>query len=232
MKNFVMILICLSLILGIACTIKEFYVDRYDTSAAAEIDDEYRHLHKEIDNSSQPWNLLLVNDYNPMPEKTEITLVETKYGERIDERIMPYITEMLSDAEKSGFTPEITSGYRSRESQQDIFDSRKKEYRALGHTKKEAESLANEYVAKPGYSEHETGLAVDINSSDGDSRELYMWLEANCHKYGFIIRYPAGKEKITGIEYEPWHLRYVGENTATYLQQNNLTLEEYLVGKQ
>ncbi len=230
MKNFIMTLVCLALILGIACTVKEFYVERNSPAVSAE-DDKYAHLHIELDNKKQPWNLILVNDFNEMP-KTDITLKETAYGEKVDERILPFITKMFTDAENAGLKPEITSGHRTYDEQKDIFDTRIKEYRALGHSKKEATSLVYEYVAEPGFSEHETGLALDVNSSDGDSWELYIWLQNNCHKYGFIIRYPQGKEDITGIEYEPWHIRFVGEDAAAYIHEYDLTLEEYLIDKQ
>ena len=95
----------------------------------------------------------------------------------------------------------------------------------------------NKYVAKPGYSEHQTGLAVDlailkngdylINDDFIKEKDICNFIKENCYKFGFILRYPFDKEKITGYNYEPWHLRYVGNDLALYLKENNLTLEEY-----
>ena len=86
--------------------------------------------------------------------------------------------------------------------------------------------------AKPGHSEHQTGLAVDVEGSNNDYDKFessieFNWMINNSYKYGFILRYPKGKENITGFKYEPWHYRYVGIELAKYLYKNNLTLEEY-----
>ena len=89
--------------------------------------------------------------------------------------------------------------------------------------------LEEAYVAIPGTSEHELGLAVDINEAGGaDPWGLYNWLAAHAHEYGFILRYPQGKESITGIDYEPWHFRYVGKEAAAEIYSRQVTLEEYL----
>jgi D-alanyl-D-alanine carboxypeptidase len=93
-----------------------------------------------------------------------------------------------------------------------------------GMTLEEADDYIGQSVAIPGTSEHQTGLGVDIIGS----RKMYDWLEENSWKYGFILRYPDDKIDITGIIYEPWHFRYVGVEAATYIMENNLTLEEYL----
>ena len=94
---------------------------------------------------------------------------------------------------------------------------------------------ANKYVAKPGTSEHQTGLAIDISirrnneileATSEDDPEI-KWLRRNSYKYGFILRFPKDKEKLTGYEYESWHYRYVGEKIATYIHDNNLCFEEY-----
>lgn len=90
------------------------------------------------------------------------------------------------------------------------------------------------YVALPGHSEHQTGFAIDISKKDVGLTEQFEntyefnYLINNAHKYGFILRYPKGKEKITGYSYEPWHFRYVGEEIATFIYNNNITLEEYI----
>ncbi len=118
------------------------------------------------------------------------------------------------------------SGYRSYSAQLAVFNSQ---------VNKWGKDKANETVAIPGQSEHQTGLAMDISSQ---SNNLHLtesfgetpegnWVRENAHKYGFIIRYPKGKEEITGYQYEPWHLRYVGVKIATQIYENQLTLEEY-----
>ncbi len=216
MKKFVIFLVITAVILGIACMVTDYYDSHTDSAY-------------EINNNVQQWNLVLVNKYNKMTKSIEPTLITTANGEKIAEKIYPSLKKMFEDAEKEGFLPEVTSGYRSEEEQEDLYDGRVREYRHLGHSKKEAVRLTNKYAAKPGFSEHQTGLAADINSKVGDSRELYTWLEVNSYKYGFILRYPQGKEDITGIEYEPWHYRYVGTEAAEYIYHNDMTLEEYLM---
>lgn len=218
MKTYAKTLLCMCVLLTIACSVKDH------NSNIAKNTTEF-----EINNNAQPWNLILINSSNKMTDDLLPELITTKNGEKIAESVYPHLKEMFSAAEEAGFSPELTSGYRTRQEQENIFTNRVNEYRELGYSKKEATSLTNEYAAKPGYSEHETGLAADINSADGDSRFLYIWLKNNCYKYGFILRYPKGKEEITGIEYEPWHLRYVGTEAAEYIYHNNLTLEEYLM---
>lgn len=118
------------------------------------------------------------------------------------------------------------SGYRDFDYQKQLFES---EVEVFGNIQ------ANRYVAKPGESEHQTGLAMDILSRDYEildegfkNTEAYKWIEENCFNFGFIIRYPENKEAITGYEYEPWHIRYVGVDTATEIMKENITLEEYL----
>lgn len=104
-------------------------------------------------------------------------------------------------------------------------------YISEGYSKKEAKKLAEEYVATPGTSEHELGLAVDINADENSSssdEDVYNFLAENSYKYGFILRYPPDKEDITGINYEPWHYRYVGKEAALIIFNEQITLEEYL----
>ena len=228
MKKYMLFLICVSILLTVACTIQE-YLSQETASVAIKQDDEYSHLHKTIDNSELSWNFILINNWNCLPENFNVILRETENGEKVDERIFPFLEEMLLDAKNAGHSPELTSGYCSKKEQQYLFDDRVDEYISVGYSRIEAASLANEYAAKPGNSEHETGLAVDINSTSGDSWDLYSWLKDNCHKYGFIVRYPDGKEAITGIQYEPWHLRFVGKESAKYIYETGITLEEYIL---
>lgn len=121
----------------------------------------------------------------------------------------------------------MTSAYRPYEYQKALHDRYKQ---ADGAVK------ANTYSAKAGYSEHETGLCLDVSSPSVNynlvqaygTTEEGKWLARNAHKHGFIIRYPKGKEKITGYDYEPWHIRYVGKTAAGEIYKKNQTLEEYL----
>lgn len=115
------------------------------------------------------------------------------------------------------------SGYRDYEYQKKLFEYYSDTYGL---------DYALKCSAKPGHSEHQSGLAIDIMGSNMDynkfeDSEEFDWVSSNCYKYGFILRYPKGKEEITGFKYEPWHYRYVGIDAATYIYQNNLTLEEY-----
>ncbi len=177
------------------------------------------------------WNLILVNRDNEIPADFEIpAMTLLSNGEQVDSRMYPDLQEMFDTARAQGYGLFVASGYRTQEKQQQLLDDKIAAYEYEGHSREEAESLAREWVAIPGTSEHQLGLAVDINadtnvcSSDG----LYAWLAAHAHEYGFILRYPAGKTEITGFQYEPWHFRYVGREAAEEIQAQGLTLEEYL----
>ena len=125
----------------------------------------------------------------------------------------------------------IRSGYRSYASQESVLNSFINKYRNRGYSYEEARRLALQTASLPGCSEHQSGLAVDINATGGTSSyTAYAWLAKNAYKYGFILRYPSGKESITGIEYEPWHYRYVGIGEAEKIKDSGLCLEEYLGG--
>lgn len=133
---------------------------------------------------------------------------------------------MFKDAKDSGINLNAVSGYRSYQRQEVLFDAE------VGRVGREQ---AVQAVAVPGNSEHQTGLAMDI-SSDSVNNTLTeqfestvegQWLKDNAHRYGFILRYPKGKETITGYQYEPWHFRFVGEKTAKLIYKKDLTLEEY-----
>ena len=127
---------------------------------------------------------------------------------------------MKKDASRLGLNIYISSGFRSYASQKSIYNR---------YVSRDGKALADTYSARPGHSEHQTGLAIDLNTitqSFGRTKEG-KWVAANCHKYGFIIRYPEGKSHVTGYCFEPWHLRYVGVDTATAIAQSGLCLEEY-----
>ena len=127
----------------------------------------------------------------------------------------------------------IISGYRGYAKQSELYNKAVKNLMAQGKTSTEARSLALETTQTPGNSEHQLGCTIDVsngNDTDHDYADTPegKWLAENCHKYGFIIRYPADKEDITHIKYEPWHIRYVGIHHAAYMVVNNLCLEQYV----
>ena len=184
---------------------------------------------KRVTAEEPDWRLILVNASNPVPEGYSIKLTQLSNGNSVDSRIYPDLQAMFDAARAQGVYPTVREGYRTREYQESIMQNRISQYTAQGYSRETAESLARLYVAEPGTSEHELGLAVDINGASGYSDwNVYVWLADNAWKYGFILRYPDGKEDITGIEYEPWHYRYVGTEAAAEIYERQITLEEYL----
>lgn len=173
------------------------------------------------------WNLMLVNRWNPIPEGYEVSLVEVAGGQQVDQRIFQPLQEMLEDAKESnwGLLPLVVSGYRTAEEQQRLYDEKTAKYRKQGFTRNEAREMAEQWVAAPGHSEHQLGLAVDI---DGATYDVFLWLQENSYRYGFIFRYPGYKSEITGFANEVWHYRYVGVEAATEIYTQGLCLEEYL----
>lgn len=187
--------------------------------------------------SNLPWNLILVNPWNPVPDGyiDEVELVEVVKGYFVDARCAKALKQMLADCRAAGHTPYICSAYRTMATQEKLFNNMVKTYKGRGYSDKKARELAAKEVAIPGTSEHHLGLAVDIPCQThpvlDDSQAntaTQKWLMANCYKYGFILRYPKGKTDITGIFWEPWHYRYVGVEAATEITERGITLEEYL----
>lgn len=173
------------------------------------------------------WNLVLVNEDHALPRNFTVDTVEMPGGERVDARIADSLNALLQGARDAGYHPFIRSGYRTREQQEQILNERIERSVEEGTFILLARQEALRWVAEPGTSEHELGLAVDINDEHGDDG-LYDWLNENAPAYGFIQRYPSGKTSITGISHEPWHYRYVGQQAAQKMQANNQCLEEYL----
>lgn len=171
------------------------------------------------------WNLTLVNKWNAVPNNYETNLVKFPGGEKVDERIYKPLMEMLEAAEAENLGPIVVSGYRTREEQQKLYDEKIEEYKAQGYSEEEAIEQTKQWVAVPGYSEHQLGLAVDIN---GATYDIYLWLQENSYKYGFIFRYPGDKTEMTGTAQEVWHYRYVGVEAATKMYEKGICLEEYL----
>lgn len=193
------------------------------------------------------WTLILVNQSYPLDASytPEIAYIPEKYiinssANRFDSRAITALTSMIQAAEKEGITLRVTSAYRDMAYQQGLFESKVKEImNSQSVDRATAESEAAKYVAIPGTSEHCTGLAVDIVSANYftqnkelnenfEQTEEFKWLDENAASYGFILRFPKGKEEITKISYEPWHYRYVGVENAESMKSQGVTLEEYL----
>ena len=181
--------------------------------------------------------LILVNKQNKAPTvpvtlvKPDVTPTKPSVAENIYMRpeAARALEALFAGAAEDGITLYATSGFRSYATQKAIFDRKAAE---------RGEQAANCSVAKPGYSEHQTGLAMDIEGETtlgtgltaafGESPEG-IWVAEHCHEYGFIIRYPEDKTSITGYIYEPWHIRYVGVEAATEITQLGVTFEEYIL---
>ena len=177
----------------------------------------------------QTWPLMLVNRTHAVPDDYVPPLFTLENGQQFDARMYPEWQKMVLAAKDAGFAMEAAYCYRSNETQRQILNERIAWYRKQGDSAAEAERKAREYVAEPGHSEHELGLAIDIHAAGETKAEnLFKWLKENAHLYGFIERYPEDKVAITGIAYERWHYRFVGKDAATEIYEKNLTLEEYL----
>ncbi len=186
---------------------------------------------KSADNSDETaWSLILVNRWNLIPDDYEVELTQLSNGKSVDTRIYPALQEMFDDARADGIYPVVASGYRTAEQQQSLLDKKIAEYEANGYSSSEAKKEAEMWVAIPGTSEHQLGIAVDINADGVHSPgyKVYDWLNRNGYKYGFILRYPPEKSDITSVTHEPWHYRYVGIKAATEMHESGLCLEEYL----
>lgn len=179
---------------------------------------------------SLPWNLILVNQDHAIPDNWSQELTTLSNGTQVDSRIYPELQQMFDDMRDQGVYPIVASGYRSAEKQQSLMDEKVQEFLESGKSEAQAKKEARQWVNPVGCSEHQTGLAIDINADGVHStgEQVYTWLAAYAWKYGFILRYPEGKTDITGTDYEPWHYRYVGKDAAKEIHQKGLCLEEYL----
>lgn len=191
-------------------------------------DSEFYKNTKETDTTKN--ELMLVNKYNYLtkeynPDDLQVFSNKHAYGENQSLRKIAYdaYISMFNAAKNDGYTLIINSSYRSYDEQTEVYDNYSSWY---------GEEEALKVAAKPGYSEHQTGLAVDIQSYCSQEKEFeeceeFTWLSKNAYKYGFILRYPDGLEQITGYNYESWHYRYVGKEAAKYIHDNNITFDEY-----
>lgn len=177
------------------------------------------------------WRIRLANYDNLLPEDFEVDLANIDETRQFDARAIDYLTDMLNDMRKDGIVNIwVQSAYRSVARQKELYDNKMNEYLEEGKTQEEAQKLTEEYINKPGSSDHNLGLAVDFNYVDNSfaKTDAYKWLLKNAENYGFILRYPKDKENITKIEYESWHWRYVGEEHAKKMNELDMCLEEYV----
>lgn len=185
-----------------------------------------------INPSSTNWNLIVVNAGREISKGYQPKLKEiVGSGKYLDSRVAPYYEKMYYAARKDGITLTPYSAYRSYDRQKRNYEKLTDKYMSqYGLSRKEAEKKAATVILPPGTSEHNLGIAVDIcntKSSFAQSRE-YAWLEKHAHEYGFILRYTAQKQSVTGIIPEPWHWRYVGVEYAKKIKDSGLCLEEWL----
>ena len=171
---------------------------------------------------------VLVNKYNYLPKDyVPSNLVNikkyTKSNIKMNDIAYKNFINMAQDIEKEDMHIRIVSAYRSYNYQENLYNN---------YLKHDPQDKVDSYSARPGFSEHQTGLAIDIDNNIINYNKFHItkefnWMINNSYKYGFILRYPLNKENITGYKYEPWHYRYVGVDTAKYIHDNNLTYEEY-----
>ncbi|MFT8324615.1 D-alanyl-D-alanine carboxypeptidase family protein [Oenococcus sicerae] len=182
--------------------------------------------------------LKLVNRKHKL--RSEIAFRKFKIGrESFDVSILENLLAFLAAAEKKMFKLTLVSGYRSIAQQQKLFDNSLTVYTKQGFSDRDAVKQVLAYLQAPGASEHHTGLAVDIVDSsflkekgdlypEADQLPSQQWLISNAPKFGFILRFPKGKEAFTGVKYESWHFRYVGRENAQFISSQRLSLEEYI----
>ena len=183
-------------------------------------------------------NLFLVNGEHPLPDdydyEKNLTTIPDKYIngslKQIDQDVWPYMKAMIEAAWADGVSLYVWSPYRSYATQNMLFQNRVNKVKTADMTQEEAENLAATVVARPGTSEHHTGLAADFNMADSKFADtpMYAWLQEHAADYGFIMRYSGDKQDITGVIHESWHYRFVGINAAKEINRLGMCLEEYL----
>lgn len=183
------------------------------------------------------WCLILTNAEYPVPEDYEVELEAIPGTEQsVDKRIYEPLMAMIGDMKAQGLSPIVCSGYRTLDKQEKLFNRKVLSFVKAGHTKEESYNLARQTISIPGSGEHCLGLAVDFYTRRYHKLERAFedtpeskWLVENAQDYGFVMRYGENKTDITGIQYEPWHYRYVGVEAAKYMKDNELSLEEFYI---
>lgn len=181
---------------------------------------------------AEKWNLAIINTKYPLPDSYAPTLSNAINGSNIqlDSRVSEHYAEMYAAAKLSGCVLTPYSGYHTYALQETTYNRKVNFYINKGMSAEEANQKASAQVLPAGCSEHNAGLAMDIVSASSDfiNTKEYKWLCENAHNYGFILRYPEDKTAITGMNFEPWHWRYVGTQAAKEMKEKNQCLEEYL----
>lgn len=181
------------------------------------------------------WQYVIINADTPQKSYAPDSFKQLDSdGPYFDKRVISSLSELVAAAKEAGFDPYISTGYVSYADQQKIFNEKATELSANGaYTYEEAQELAALIVARPGTSDHQTGLAMDIMDKEYDvldysamDSKFFDWLDAHCAEFGFIKRFPGNKKSITGWD-EPWHYRYVGKDAAVFIMENGLCLEEF-----
>ncbi|MDE8702546.1 M15 family metallopeptidase [Adlercreutzia equolifaciens] len=184
-----------------------------------------------------PWNLRLINGEHPLPDNFEAPELKSfaDGAHAVDKRIYQSLQAMLKAARKANRHPVVCSSFRTRAKQRELYRARVQQCKDEGLTGKKAREEAAFWVARPGCSEHEAGLAVDLVDESyqeldkkQEKAKAQKWLMKHCADYGFILRYPTDKSDITNIGYEPWHYRYVGAEYARAITDSGLCFEEWL----
>ena len=182
---------------------KEFYTDIEDTNMADGI-------------------LVICNKYHALKKDyvPDLVSLDGYGGGQMQKEAATYFKKMSDSAKVDGISIKNVSGYRSYDTQTYLYNN---------YVKEDGVAKADTYSARAGTSEHQTGLASDINSvsTSFENTDAFKWLSKNAYKYGFILRYPKGKEFITGYMYEPWHYRYVGLDVSKFIYENDITYDEY-----
>ncbi len=189
------------------------YTTTTTTTTAQPVVPPAQHLVQTINGATYIDGIIVVNKTYGLPENFAVT--------ELNPLALSSFNKLSSDAALLGLNIRCSSGFRSYATQQTLYNN---------YVASDGVAAADTYSARPGHSEHQTGLAIDVNSISDDflGTPECEWLAKNAHRYGFIIRYPKGKEDKTGYRYEPWHIRYLGVETATAVYNSGLCLEEYL----
>lgn len=218
--------------------LKYRYINYYKKNSNLSLDDIVTRVNIGLDkpfyhNTKPSTNLnkeyILVNKYMYLEKKyipdnlENLNEIYSKKGMKLVNIAKDMFEKMYYDAKKDGYIIRVMSSYRSYDYQFNLYNNYKK---------KSSKEEADKYSARAGYSEHQTGLCVDIDDGkldyeNFDKSNSYVWMKKNSYKYGFIERYPKDKENITGYQYEPWHYRYVGIDIAKFINNNNITFDEY-----
>ena len=190
--------------------------------------DEYTYTYK---SKNLDTSYILVNKYNYLEKDyapKNLEEIDSKYslpGKKLNHDARIAFENMARSAKEEGLNIRAISTYRTYSYQKELYDN---------YVKNEGIKKADTYSARPGFSEHQTGLSVDCDNKidyyeNFEKTKEFLWMDKNAHKFGFILRYPKGKESITKYSYESWHYRYVGVEIASFIKKNNITFEEYYV---